>query len=185
LILQAHGLEIVTTGATPFWLAASYGDVAIMRILKERGADPHLTTDDGTTPLMAAAGVDFVEGQDKYGRRWFALDTTPQLARARDAVLYCLQLGADINAANQRGQTPLIGAVYYRSPSFVKFMVEHGARINVVNERGQTPWLITQGEYRSGSFLTDNDTGALLVSLGADVTLGKDLGPEYRAGRGR
>jgi ankyrin repeat protein len=186
LILQAHGLEVVTAGATPFWLAASYGDVATMRILKEGGADPHLASNDGTTPLMVAAGLDFVEGQDKYGRRLFSLDTTPLEARAREAVLYCLELGADINAANDKGQTPLIGAVYFRSPALVRFMVEHGAKVNVVNRRGQTPWLITQGEYRSGSFLTDNKTAATLVSLGADVTLGKDLGADFnKPARGR
>jgi hypothetical protein len=37
-------------------------------------------------------------------------------------------------------------------------MVDRGAKVNVVNKRGQTPWRITQGEYRSGSFLTDQAT---------------------------
>jgi ankyrin repeat protein len=185
-ILQANGLEVVTAGATPFWLASSYGDVATMRILKEGGADPHLSSNDGTTPLMVAAGIDFVEGQDKYGRRLFTLDRTTLQDQARAAMLYCLDLGADINAANDKGQTPIIGAVYFRSPSFVRFMVEHGANLNVVNQRGQTPWLITQGEYRSGSFLTDPETAAVLVSLGANVTLGKDLGADFnKSGRGR
>ena len=179
LIFQQHGLEVSMIGATPFWLAASYGDVATMRILKEGGADPNLTAADRTTPLMVAAGVDFVEGQDKYGRRWFTLDTTALQARARDAVRYCLELGADINAENDKGQRALIGAVYFRSPALVKFMVDHGAKIDVVNKRGQTPWLITQGEYRSGSFLTDKETGELLAALGADVTLGKDIGREF------
>jgi ankyrin repeat protein len=179
LILQQHGLEVTTIGATPFWLAASYGDMPVMRILKEGGADPNLTTTDRTTPLMVAAGVDFVEGQDKYGRRLFIFDNAALQARAREAILYCLELGADINAANDKGQTPLIGAVYFRSPSFVQFMIDRGARINVVNTRGQTPWLITQGEYRSGSFLTDKETGDLLASLGADLTLGKDIGREF------
>jgi ankyrin repeat protein len=64
-ILQAHGLEVSTIGATPFWLAASYGDVRTMRILVEGGADPLARSSDNTTPLMVAAGVDFVEGQDK------------------------------------------------------------------------------------------------------------------------
>ena len=185
LILQQHGLEVTTIGATPFWLAASYGDMQTLRILKEGGADPNLTTADRTTPLMVAAGVDYVEGQDKYGRRRFTLDTTALQARARDAIVYCLELGADINASNDKGQTPLIGAVYFRSPAHVKFMVDRGATINVVNTRGQTPWLITQGEYRSGSFLIDKETGDLLASLGADVTLGKDLSREYTSGRGR
>ncbi len=179
LILQAHGLEVNTAGATPFWLAASYGDVRTMRILVEGGADPLATSADDTTPLMVAAGVDFVEGQDKYGRRWFASDTTLLQQAAREAIAYCLELGADINAANDRGQTPLFGAIYFRSPAMVQFLVDRGAGINVVNQRGQTPWLITQGEYRSGSFYVDKETGQYLVKLGADVTLGKDLGPQF------
>jgi ankyrin repeat protein len=180
LILQAHGLEVSTIGATPFWLAASYGDVRTMRILVDGGADPLAKSSDDTTPLMVAAGVDFVEGQDKYGRRWFANDTAALQQAARDAVLYSLELGNDINAANDLGQTPIVGAVYFRSPAMVQFLVDRGAQINVVNKRGQTPWLITQGEYRSGSFFVDKETGDALVKLGADVTLGKDLGPEFR-----
>jgi len=180
LILQAHGLEVSTIAATPLWLAASYGDVRTMRILVEAGADPLARSADNTTPLMVAAGVDFVEGQDKYGRRWFANDTAALQQAAREAIAYCLELGADINAANDLGQTPIIGAVYFRSPPIVQFLVDRGAKINVVNKRGQTPWLITQGEYRSGSFFVDKETGDYLVKLGADVTLGKDLGPEFR-----
>jgi ankyrin repeat protein len=179
-ILQAHGLEVSTTGATPFWLAASYGDVPTMRILVEAGADPLARSADNTTPLMVAAGVDFVEGQDKYGRRWFANDTTALQQIARDAVTYCIELGGDINAANDLGQTAVIGGVYFRSPAMVQFLVDRGATINVVNKRGQTPWLITQGEYRSGSFYVDKETGDYLVKLGADKTLGKDLGAEFR-----
>jgi uncharacterized protein len=179
-ILQAHGLEVSTIGATPFWLAASYGDVRTMRILVEAGANPLAKSSDNTTPLMVAAGVDFVEGQDKYGHRWFANDTAALQQTAREAVSYCLELGGDINAANDLGQTPIIGGIYFRSPAMVQFLVDHGAKINVVNKRGQTPWLITQGEYRSGSFYIDKETGDYLVKLGADVTLGKDLGPEFR-----
>jgi ankyrin repeat protein len=179
-ILQAHGLEVSTIGATPFWLAASYGDVRTMRILVAAGANPLAKSSDNTTPLMVAAGVDFVGGQDKYGRRWFANDTNALQQAAQDAITYCLELGDDINAANDLGQTPIIGAIYFQSPAMVQFLVDRGAKINVVNKRGQTPWLITQGEYRSGSFFVDKATGDYLVKLGADVTLGKDLGPDFR-----
>ncbi len=103
--------------------------------------------------------------------------TPPPCSRPRaTTVAYCLELGDDINAANDLGQTPIVGAVYFRSPAMVQFLVDRGAKINVVNKRGQTPWLITQGEYRSGSFFVDKETGDYLVKLGADVTLGKDLG---------
>jgi ankyrin repeat protein len=175
---QQTGLEVTTNGATPFWLAASYGDLETMHILMAGGADPSLMTVDHTTPLMVAAGVDFVEGQDKYGHRWFALDTTPLQDKARAAVLYCLELGNDINAVNDKGQTPLHGAAYFGGTTMVPFMVEHGAKINVLNKRGQTPWIITQGEYQAGSFIVHAETGEVLVKLGADTKLGKDIGRE-------
>jgi ankyrin repeat protein len=184
LIVQQHGLEINLLGATPFWLAASYGDLPIMRALVAAGADPKVPTSDNTTPLMAAAGIDFVEGQDKYGRRWFSHDTTPLQRAAREAVDYCLELGLDINAMNDKGQSAIFGGVYFRNPAMVQFLVDRGARINVVNKRGQTPWIVAaQSEYRSGSFFDDKETAALLVRLGADTTLGKDLGREFAAGR--
>src|SRR5262249_45554247 len=132
-IQQATGLEVNALGATPFWWAASYGDVPIMRTLIDWGASPWINSADGTTPLMVAAGVDFVEGQDKYGRRWFALDTTVLQERAQAAVQFCLDLGLDINAANNKQQTALHGAVYFGGTMLVPYLVAHGANVNAIN----------------------------------------------------
>src|SRR6187399_2514808 len=51
------------TGQTPFLRAALSGDTAAMRLLLKHGADPNLATPAGTTPLMAAAGVNWVVAQ--------------------------------------------------------------------------------------------------------------------------
>ena len=51
------------TGQTPFLRAALSGDTTTMRLLVQRGADPNLATLAGTTPLMAAAGVNWVVAQ--------------------------------------------------------------------------------------------------------------------------
>ena len=48
---------ISLTGATAFWRAAQSSDLPVMKLLVERGADPGISTLDGTTALMAAAGV--------------------------------------------------------------------------------------------------------------------------------
>ena len=45
------------TGQTPFLRAALSADLAVMRLLLDKGADPNIATFAGTTPLMAAAGV--------------------------------------------------------------------------------------------------------------------------------
>ena len=45
------------TDATPFLLAAKVVDLELMRLLLDLGADPLLTTEDGTTALLVAAGI--------------------------------------------------------------------------------------------------------------------------------
>ena len=71
VILIDNGLAVSKLGATPFFLAAGFNDIEMMELLLKGGADPFINSNDGTTPLMVAAGADFVEGQDKYNRRWF------------------------------------------------------------------------------------------------------------------
>ena len=44
------------TGATAFWRAAEATDLDAMRMLVQAGADPRITSSNGTTPLMVAAG---------------------------------------------------------------------------------------------------------------------------------
>ena len=63
------------TGQTPFLTAALAGDMTVMRLLLKHGADPNIGTFEGTTPLMAAAGVNWVydqtfdEGERRGSRR--------------------------------------------------------------------------------------------------------------------
>jgi ankyrin repeat protein len=174
-----NGLAPTPIGATPFWLASSYADLEVMQLLLDGGADPTVRSNDGTTPLMVAAGADFVEGQDKYGRRWFG-EATPLQESALEAVALLLDLGADIQATNDNGQTALHGAVYLGGTILVPVLVERGADIDAINHRGQTPWMIAaQGEYRAGSFYTHPETGDVLEGLDADTTLGSDLGKDF------
>jgi ankyrin len=180
-VLQANGLDVNPIGATPFWLAASFGDAPIMRALLVAGADPTLTSVDRTTALMVAAGTDFVDGEDKYGVRTFEEDITPLAQRAAEAVRICLDHGVGVNLSNEKGQTALFGAVYLGSPLVVQLLVDHGAKIDVRNSKGQTPWSVAAlGEYRAGSFFVKKEAADLLEKLGADKTLGAEAARERR-----
>lgn len=180
VILIDNGLAVSKIGATPFFLAAGYGDIEIMDILVTDGADPLLTSEDGTTPLMVAAGVDFVEGQDKYNSRWFEDSNVRLQESALLAVKKCLDYGNDINSRNGKNQTALHGAVYLGGAQLISFLVSNGADINAINDRGQTPWFIAEkGEYRAGSLQTLPELAAHLERLGADLSLGQDLGRNY------
>ena len=50
-------------GATPFYLAAKHADLDLMKLLVDYGADPLTPTAQGVTPLMAAAGLGFWDGE--------------------------------------------------------------------------------------------------------------------------
>ena len=180
-INQDNGMTPSNIGATPFFLAASFGDLETMRLLVDSGADPLTRVNDGTTALMVAAGADYVDGADKYGRRWFG-DNLPLQESALETITFLLDLGLDINATNDYEQTTLHAAVYLGGTLLVPFLVERGADLNAINARGQTPWFIAEkGEYRSGSFYTQKETGEVLARLGADTTLGEDLGKDFKA----
>ena len=88
------------TGQTPFLRAALSGDLTVMKLLLEKGADPNIPTFSGTTALMAAAGINWVINQT------FTEESATQI----EAVKLCLEKGADINAANSMGLTPVFGA---------------------------------------------------------------------------
>jgi ankyrin repeat protein len=63
-----------SVGATPLLLAARTADADLMRLLASLGADPRTTNEDGTTPLMVAAGLGTGISQGTLGA--FACDTT-------------------------------------------------------------------------------------------------------------
>lgn len=142
-------------GATPFFLAAIAADVEIMRLLIANGADPSIAAKDGTIPVAAAAG-------NVYPR-----DTTVPESSHLAAVMLAVDLGNDVNAANNQGNTALHIATHAGFDTVVKFLVQQGAHINLKNKNGQTPLRIADGVVVITMFWTQPSTAALLRSLGA------------------
>jgi ankyrin len=125
------------TGQTPFLRAALSGDTASMRMLLEYGADPNLPTFAGTTPLMAAAGVNWVVAQT------YTESKDAQL----DAIELCLALGADVNAANSMGLTALLGAANRGSNEIIELLAANGARLDVADQEGRTALRWAEGVF--------------------------------------
>jgi ankyrin repeat protein len=137
----------------------------ILRTLIAGGADQKLTTIDGTTPLMVAAGL---------GRATF----DPNLKRGRRslsaerAVTYLLDAGADINAVNEADFTALHGAAYRGLNEVIKILVDRGANMNARDFRGRTPYRLAEGSKQSFQFQAYPETAAYMKELGFDTALG-------------
>ncbi len=125
------------TGQTPFLRAALSGDLSVMTLLLEKGADPNIPTYAGTTALMAAAGINWAVGQT----------FTEDLATQFEAVKLCLEKGADVNAANSMGLTAVFGAANRGADEILSFLVEHGARLDVKDKQGRTPMVWAEGVF--------------------------------------
>jgi ankyrin repeat protein len=122
-------------GATSFLRAAESGDVTVMRLLLDHGADPKIKTVDNKTALMLASGVGYSDGSTF---EW-SEDTT------LEAVKLCLQMGEDVNAASDKGLTAIHGAAHRGSNPILEFLAGKGARIDVQDKQGRTPLAWAEG----------------------------------------
>jgi len=169
------GDSILSQGATPLLRAARAGDTPMVKLLLEKGALVDLPSNQGVTPLMAAAGVEF------------GLRVTRGRNRTDDGVISTMRAlldgGADINAKmlmeprgesaahllvieqrlsdysyDYRGrQVPSVRAVPHRTAlhgaamkgftPIVKFLAENGADLYAKDANGATALDLAEGNY--------------------------------------
>jgi ankyrin repeat protein len=176
------------TGATPFWRAAYGSDVPAMKLLRSYGADPSIPTKapperprvgnqqgremkdvsglppvpvggPALTPLHAATGAGFSEG-------FAANDYRNHPAGFLPAVRYLVEeCGADVNARDHEGSTPLHNAAARGDVEMILYLVSKGADVKAVNREGQTTADMANGPVqRTQPF---PEALELLVKLGA------------------
>jgi len=128
---HAFNLSYVpSVGETPFYRASLNNDLPVMRLLLAHKADPMLKTDNGTSPLAAAAGVGWVRGQT-YVPGGFAAQL--------EAVKMLVELGGNVNDVNDMGLAPVHGAAFRWSDDVLAYLVQHGAKLDVKDKVGRTP----------------------------------------------
>jgi ankyrin repeat protein len=103
--------------ATALMRAAFSGDLELVKLLLSYGADPKVISSDGETMIAAAAGLGFIQGYSK-GR---------SAAERLEAVKLFVELGADVNQADDYGITPLMVAGNTGDTAIIQYLVDKGA----------------------------------------------------------
>ena len=103
--------------ATALMRAAFSGDIELVKLLLAHGADPHIISSDRETTLMAACGTGFING---YHRQRPA-------GERLEVVKLLVDLGEDVNAADNYGITPLMVAANLGDIGVVRYLIEKGA----------------------------------------------------------
>jgi len=149
------------TGETAFIRAALSTDLPLMRLLLSKGADPKLTTFNGTTALMAAAGVNWVVGQtySESPSTWL------------QAVELCVELCGDVNAVNAMGLSAVHGAANRGSDDIIEFLARRGAKLDTKDKEGRTPLVWAEGVFlATNSPVAKPSTMALIRRLLGEST---------------
>jgi len=102
---------------TALMRAAFSGDLELVKLLLSHGADPHIVSKDNETTLMAACGTGFINGYSK-GR---------SAAERLEVVKLLVQLGEDVNAADNYGITPLMVAANLGEMPVILYLMDQGA----------------------------------------------------------
>jgi len=122
--------EVSLDGATALLLAAEVNNTEAVKVLLDAGADPRITTEQGMTPLIMAAGG----GTDIQRAR-----SPEERAMAIDTAKLLVERGVDIHAVGQYGWTALHAASYQGLTDVIQFLVSKGANVNDMDAFGQTP----------------------------------------------
>jgi ankyrin repeat protein len=130
---------------TNIYGAAVYGDLDRVREIVEAHPEAVNETDEyGFTPLHGLAGEEHVE-----------------------IAQFLIDRGAEVNAANDEGITPLHLATW---PAMATLLLKKGADLEARSVRGETPLLVVAAEAER------EDVMAVLLAAGADVNAMGDDG---------
>ena len=159
-------------GPTAFLAAAQTADVDFMKTLVDLGADPLLTDEDNSTALMLAGA--------RTGTEEEVLQTIELL----------LDLGVDIDAVDDNGETAMHAAAYNNRPEPIKLLAAKGASIEVWNRKnklGSTPLAIAVGYRGPRSFRPQPNAEAAIreVMIAAGVNPPKKVTVTAKAEQAR
>ena len=139
----------------PLALAARHGNLEVVRYLLGKGANVDLASRDGLPPLHSAihygqpdivrvliaagADVNLPESPDKVTPLLRAVSPLDGKEHAAEMVRELVRAGANVNAADSDGNTPLLGAVNSGNAEVVSLLLAAGADIHRPDSEGDSP----------------------------------------------
>lgn len=160
----------------PLSFALKLGHYECAEILLTRGANPNGMGKGDTPPIigacnwfnlkairiLAAHGADLNQTRSSNGSTALHYCSSTSFEGRAEMIALLIELGADINARNEKLRTPLISAAYSPDYDSVKLLVEAGAELNHTDQLGRSA-LSTAIKNK------DTRTATLLIEAGADV----------------
>lgn len=155
IMMEAKGVNVNAKtrekDLTALHLAAEGGYVDCIECLLEKGADANLKNHRGQTPLHLAAraqALDCVEvllrkgnsnpNVGDYDKRTPLHAAVCKAARSYDIIEILVSWGADVNAKDQYGYTPLHIAALNQLSQCVEVLIYHGADVTAKSKFGMT-----------------------------------------------
>jgi len=133
-------------GQMPLHVAAEQGRLVISRLLIQHGARLDAENANGHTPLEVAALAGKIQVARLLLEKGAALDAQGLLGEAiaananfRDLFEFLVQQGADMNAPDDAGDTPLVRATRLGHRLLAKRLIDEGADVNLPTAAGLTP----------------------------------------------
>jgi len=157
-------LRPAVLGATPFWIAARFGEPQVMQALAAAGADPLFVKTSSVPAIVQPSEVNGRPLPEPGGMTALMAALSPENIRRRlltptanaeepvvlDAVKIAVTLGVDVNIVDDDGESAMHRAARLRFNSVVQFLAEKGARLDVRNTVGQTPLMIASAAGGAG-----------------------------------
>ena len=105
----------VSTGESGLHIVTARRDLTWMQFLVSHGANVNARDAKGTTPLVLASNLGFIDGVD-----------------------YLITSGAKVDEPNNTGETPLITAVHRRDLAMVRVLLKAGANADRPDNSGRS-----------------------------------------------
>jgi ankyrin repeat protein len=159
--------------ATPLVKAADGGHVEVAKLLLEAHADPNVADRQGRTAMSIAARSgnpgfvrELLRAKAAIAKSSILLDA---VSGGNATVVQILaEAGADPNAVDDKGHTPLMRAAAEGKAETIPVLVQHGAKVDAANE---SPRAYRETALMLAAHHGNPDAARALIDAGADINL--------------